>query len=318
MPIDREHDGPVTPSRAVPPTVRDLEPTVERLLRRHLGAARQWYPHEYVPWELGRDIDTTRPWRPDDSTLSPAAAAALFVNLLTEDNLPSYFAALRTPGSDGVWADWAGRWTAEEGRHAIVIRDYVTVTRAVDPCALERARMQQVSKGWRAPFDDIVELVVYAALQELATRIAHRNTGKLIDDPCGVEIMNRVAADENLHHLFYRDLAAAAIDIDPSRTVSAIDKTVRSFAMPGTGIPDFATHARVMAAAGVYDYAIHLDQVVRPVVLQHWRLEQLTGLDAAADAAREHTVRHIDRLARVAARAASPRGGERAVVRTAT
>ena len=39
---------------------------------------------------------------------------------------------------DGAWVNWVGRWTAEEGRHAIVLRDYLTVTRNIDPVLLVR------------------------------------------------------------------------------------------------------------------------------------------------------------------------------------
>ena len=40
------------------------------------------------------------------------------------------------------------RWTAEEGRHAFCIRDYLLVTRGVDPEELERARMQTMETGF--------------------------------------------------------------------------------------------------------------------------------------------------------------------------
>ena len=70
------------------------------------------------------------------------------------------------------------RWTAEEGRHSIVLRDYLTVTRAIDPVALERARMAQVERGEVPQPDSTPDTMVYVALQELATRIAHHNTGK--------------------------------------------------------------------------------------------------------------------------------------------
>ena len=136
---------------------------------------------------------------------------------------------------------WTLRWTAEEGRHAIVIRDYLTVTRAIDPVALERARMNQGRRAaWCPSPTKLADGLVYVALQELATRIAHRNTGKLLDDRVGHDVMARVAADENLHHLFYRDLTTTAIELDPSRMVMAIERQVCDFAMPGTGIPDFA------------------------------------------------------------------------------
>src|SRR5207253_2765184 len=150
-------------------------------------------------------------------------------------------------------------------------------TRAVDPVALERERMGQVSTGEVPEFDSIADALVYTTLQELATRISHRNTGLMLDDPSGRAVMARVAADENLHHLFYRDLASAAIERDPSQMVLAMDRVVRAFAMPGTGIPDFASRARTMAKAGVYDFAMHHDQILVPVVVHRWGLTRLTG-----------------------------------------
>ena len=115
-----------------------------------------------------------------------------------------------------------------------------------------------------------VDTLVYVALQELATRISHRNTGNLLDDEAGYKVMARVAADENLHYLFYRDLVSAALEVDPSGTVCAIERQVRTFEMPGAGIPDFAAHATAIAAAGIYDLVLHHDQVLVPVVLRHW------------------------------------------------
>jgi acyl-[acyl-carrier-protein] desaturase len=286
----------------------ELEPFVASLLERHLAGAREWFPHELVPWSRGRDFTEGEAWQSDPG-VSPAAASALFVNLLTEDNLPHYFRTINGLfGPNEAWGAWSRRWTAEEGRHAIVIRDYLTVTRALDPIELERGRMAQVSKGAVPEPTSLADLLVYATLQELATRIAHFNTGKLLNDEAGGRIMARVAADENLHHLFYRDLTSAALAIDPSAVVGAIDRQVRHFAMPGTGIPDFAHHARAIAAAGVYDVAAHHDQILVPVVLRHWRLDRLQGLKVAAEQARERLLHHIDRVGRIARHAlARPR-----------
>jgi acyl-[acyl-carrier-protein] desaturase len=176
------------------------------------------------------------------------------------------------------------------------------VTRALDPVALERARMRQVCSGSVPVFDDVTDALIYTTLQELATRISHRNTGKLLTDPMGVAIMNRVASDENLHHLFYRDLASAAIELAPSDMVRAIDRVVRNFAMPGTDIADFAEHARTMAKAGVYSLAIHHDQILVPIVLQRWALTEIRGLDDSAEQARERVLRYMTRLAKVSRR----------------
>jgi acyl-[acyl-carrier-protein] desaturase len=58
----------------------ELEPVAERLLDRYLAMAKEWIPHEYVPWSLGRDFDT-EPWTPDQPRLTGVAQAAFEVNL---------------------------------------------------------------------------------------------------------------------------------------------------------------------------------------------------------------------------------------------
>ncbi|MBL8945220.1 MAG: acyl-ACP desaturase, partial [Myxococcales bacterium] len=70
----------------------ELEPVVARELDRHLAAAREWMPHEYVPWSLARDFDGPmggQAWDVSQSSMSAVVRTALVVNLLTEDNLPS-------------------------------------------------------------------------------------------------------------------------------------------------------------------------------------------------------------------------------------
>ena len=251
--------------------LRELEGTVEQLFARHLDTTKEWFPHEHIPYGRGRDATPDEQWSEFDADLGgvqidDAVRSSLIVNLLTEDNLPYYFRTIeRVFGPDGAWGAWARRWTAEEGRHSMAIYGYLMVTRAVDPRALERARMAQVSGGLIPEPVSAADGFVYVALQELATRIAHRNTGRLVGDPAGYDVMMRVAADENLHYLFYRDLAQAAIELDPSTMVPAIERQVLGFEMPGGGIPGFASHAAAIAKAGVYDLVIHHEQILVPV-----------------------------------------------------
>jgi acyl-[acyl-carrier-protein] desaturase len=146
--------------------------------------------------------------------------------------------------------------------------------------------------------------VLYLAMQELATRISHHNTGKLIDDPAGQEVMKRVAFDENFHYLFYRDLATAAFDLDPSAMMLALEAELLAFSMPGTGIPGFAAHARAISRAGIYDFRVHHEQILVPVVLRHWAVASRTDLTAEAARARDAIVAHVDKVGRVAARLA--------------
>ncbi len=295
--------------------LKEIEPVAEELWNRHLGMAKEWFPHEMVPYSRGKDYVSGEQWSDSDSDfgadrnkMSDAVRGSLFVNLLTEDNLPYYSRDInRLFGNDGAYGEWGRNWTAEEGRHSIVIRDYLTVTRAIDPVALERGRMQQVRGGQVPAPLDLYEAIAYVSMQELATRIAHRNTGKAIEDPVGEAIMSRVGNDENLHYLFYRDLTSAAIEVEPSCMVIGIERAVRTFAMPGTGIPEFEKLSREIARAGIYDLLIHHDQILQPVVIRHWKIEQLTGLTDEAEKARDALLKRIDRVGKVGAKMAAER-----------
>jgi len=277
-----------------------LAPAASKLLDRHLATANEWFPHELVPWERAGSPAGSGP------VVGPGVASALLVNLLTEDNLPFYLAGLTgAMGAVEPWWDWVRRWTAEEMRHATVIRDYVLVSRCLDPFELERTRMAHVCGSEIPTAPTLLDAFVYLALQELATRIAHRNTGDALSDPAGKRVMARVAADENLHFLFYRDLVVEAMAVDPSGVVLAIERQTRTFAMPGVRIPGFAAHARAIAAAKIFSAEILLEQVLVPVVLRQWRLEDVGPLTPEAELARDRTFAFFERLERIARRRAA-------------
>jgi acyl-[acyl-carrier-protein] desaturase len=276
----------------------ELEPTVTQNLDRHLDTAKEWMPHEFVPWSQGRDFADLggEPWSVEQSTLSPIARTALEVNLLTEDNLPSYHREVeRAFGRDSAWGTWVNRWTAEEGRHAFCIRDYLLVTRGVDPAELERARMQTMETGFDSGDKPLLHVCAYVSFQELATRISHRNTGRYTEDPIAEQLLARVAMDENLHMIFYRNLVSAALELAPNETMRAITDEVMGFEMPGSIIPGFARKAVQIAKAGIYDLRIHHDDVVMPLVRQ-WGVLDLEGLDADGERARHELADFLDAL----------------------
>ena len=251
----------------------DLEPVVEANLNRHLATAKEWFPHEYVPWSQGSNFDGVldgKAWEPSQSKLSDVARTSLIVNLLTEDNLPSYHHEIALLfGRDGAWGTWVHRWTAEEGRHGTAIRDYLHTTRAVDPVALERARMRHMATGFASDYDNgILNSIAYVTFQELATRVAHRNTGRISGDPVCDQLLARVAQDENLHMLFYRNLLGAAFELAPKVAMRAVTDVVKSFQMPGHTIDNFTRKSVQIAMAGIYDLRIHHDEVIAPILRQ--------------------------------------------------
>ncbi len=271
--------------------IRDLEPAVAIELERHISTTKNWYPHEYVPWSEGRTFAgplNGDAWEAKDSRLTTVAQDSLILNLMTEDNLPSYHTEIANSMSrDGAWNTWINRWTAEEARHSIVLRDYLMATRGVDPDELEDLRMAHMQVGYQTPFpNDMLHTVAYVTFQELATRISHRNTGRISNDAICEGMLARVALDENLHMLFYRNLLAEALKLEPNHAMRAITDVLLNFQMPGAGMPGWGRKSVQIALAGIYDLQLHLEDVVMPV-LRAWGIFELTTLTGDGAAARD-------------------------------
>ncbi|MEI8055955.1 MAG: acyl-ACP desaturase [Actinomycetes bacterium] len=271
--------------------VLDLEPVAAAELERHLSIAKEWFPHEYVPWGQGTNFDGIyegTEWDVEQSPVDGVARTALVVNLLTEDNLPSYHRALSdVVGRDSAWGEWIHRWTAEEARHGIAMRDYMVVTRAVDPVALERERMDHMSRGFdSANATHVLMSMGYVSFQELATRISHRNTGLHSKDEGLNRLLARIAADENLHMLFYRNVMSAAFDLAPDAAMVAVANIAEDFAMPGNEVEGFTRRSVAIALAGIYDLRIHHDEVMSPV-LRAWNVWDRTDFGPVGEQARD-------------------------------
>jgi acyl-[acyl-carrier-protein] desaturase len=281
--------------------LHELAEPAAALFERHLGATKTWYPFEDVPFDAARTVTSDTPWSPNEYPLPDGVRSALIVNLLTEDNLPYYTnELLSVVPTDHPLSEWSRRWTAEEWRHSSAMRDWMLATRAVDPYQLEDDRMAQMSGGEVPHAPNAAEMFAYVSFQELATQVAHRNTGRHLDrERQGKLVMSKIAGDEGLHHAFYRDLVDAALRIDPSYLMVSIQRQLRSFRMPGTGIPGFADHELAIASAGIFDANQFLENVVRPT-LAAWKLEAVEGLNDVGLRARDSIRRTVDALARLA------------------
>ncbi|EGD53611.1 acyl-ACP desaturase [Gordonia neofelifaecis] len=299
--------------------LKELEPTAEANVNRHLKTARDWNPHDYVPWDEGKNYAALggTDYAPEDSHLDEVAKAAMITNLLTEDNLPSYHRVIAENFSmDSAWGHWVGRWTAEEDRHGIAMRDYLVVTRGVDPVALEQARMIHMTNGYDpmlAAADRAEEMkangeevgllhsVAYVTFQELATRVSHRNTGKACNDPIADRMLQRIAADENLHMIFYRNICGAGMDLSPDQTLRAVTDIVTNFQMPGAGMPNFRRHGVLMAKHGIYDLRQHLEEVIQPV-LRKWDVFGRNDFGPAGEKTRDELAAFLEQLDKDATR----------------
>lgn len=272
-------------------------------LDRHIEAANEWFPHEFIPWDEGTNFAQLggREWDASQSRLPPLARDAMVLNLLSEDNLPSYHyeVSVRAEGVPAM-QEWIHRWTAEENRHAIAMRDYLVVTRAVDPRLLEQMRMAHMTTGWRR--DDhsqtkqnVVAGMTYTAMQELATRISHRNTGRACADPVADAMLGQIARDENLHMLFYRNVIARTIELAPDQAIEGIVRTMETFEMPGVKVDGFRNMAVKMAWGNIYNVVQHRNEVVLPLI-RHWNLLHRSDYSPRGEVWRDRLNMHLEDL----------------------
>jgi len=219
--------------------------------------------------------------------LEPVAEAGMNQHLAATRNWNPHDYVPWSDGSD-YGALGGHDWSLDESRHGIALRDYLVVTRAVDPNALEMARIGQVTAGFSPGQqgqgsvrpETMLDALVYVTFQELATRVSHRNTGRACDEPIADQLLKRVSADENLHMIFYRGVGAAAMDIAPDAAMQSVCRILKNFQMPGFTIPNFRRNAVKIAVGGIYDLRQHLDEVVLPV-LRYWRIferDDFTGV----------------------------------------
>ncbi|WP_369028105.1 acyl-ACP desaturase, partial [Nocardia farcinica] len=143
----------------------------------------------------------------------------------------------------------------------------------------------------------VLDQVAYVTIQELATRISHRSTGRVCEDPIADRMLQRIAADENLHMMFYRNVTAAAFDIAPDQTMESVTHIVKTFSMPGTGMPNWRRNGVLMVKHGIYDLRQHLDEVVLPV-LRIWNVFKRNDFTARGERSREELGEYMEKLTR--------------------
>lgn len=290
-PVDSERDMELT---------EELRGPVEEYFDRHMSSRKDWYIHEEIPLDGARDYRDD-PWSADDYPMPPGVREAVLVNLLTEDNLPWYTHLIAGLTSEShPLHGWARRWTAEEDSHSNAMRSWILPTRALDPVLLEDSRMQQLQGAEVPRMKTVSEMLAYTSFQELATGVAHRNVAKELrqidrmpGEPqrYGGVVMARLAGDEGHHHKFYRDVAKAGLEIDPSTMLIAISHQLRRFRMPGTGIPHFAEYEKSIASAGIYDVRAFRDEVVKPT-LGHWAIDTISDEKLSVEAQKARAAIH--------------------------
>lgn len=286
--------------------LEDIKEPVTELIEQHEVATKDWDPADFIPYNQARTYSEDQPWSPGDYPLDDRYRDALYVNLATEDNLPKYFEEINSHAPAGhPLGYWANLWTFEESRHVDLIANWARATRALDPKQLMEERKQQMLHGESPHAPTSIELFAYASLQELATAVSHRGVIPFLDkEHGGQRAMGRIARDEQHHYDFYSGALKAALQVDPSAAMMALDRQLRHFAMPGKeGIKDFEERSATMDQIGVYGLRLHLNKVVEPT-LNLLEIDSVTRMDDSGEYARQRIHRYHKILSSVVMREA--------------
>ena len=252
----------------------ELEPVVDHELSRHLNSEELWYAHDYVPFDEGENFAFLggEDWDPSSVTLPKNVTDALEILLITKDNLAGYHRELVEHFIlEDKWGRWLGRWTAEEHLHAIAIRNYLVVTREIDPTANEDVRVEHVQKGYRADKYSQIETLVFMAYFERAHAVFTRNLEAQIDDPTLKTLVGRIARDEERHEEFFANLVSHLLQTHRDETVAAIGARAAGLHVIGADIDAYQDKVVVVAEAGIFD-----DAALRTVIsdrIKAWGLD---------------------------------------------
>jgi acyl-[acyl-carrier-protein] desaturase len=287
--------------------LRELEPSLEGLLSNLKPVDDCWQPSDLLP-VMGSETwrDEVESLRGEAARLTDEMIVVLAGNIVTEEALPSYLAAINrdhvggaagTSGTDShAWARWSRQWTAEEKRHGDVTRTYLYLTGRANMKAVERTVQHLLRNGFDTNAEgDPYRGMGYAAFQEHATKRAWSQLGQLAGN-VGAPLLRRicgvVAADEARHERVYVGLLREALRLDPVGALEALEATLcGGVIMPARSMTDgrdsqlFSRFAGVVHRIGVFtlsDYAESLAQLIETL-----GLSSLAGLAGEAERARE-------------------------------
>lgn len=285
-----------------------------------------WQPSDFLPDFHNPEVfEEVKLLQKRAEGIPDTVLASLVGNMITEEALPSYqtyFNLLegineeRSLVSPTGWVRWSKAWTAEENRHGDLLNKYLYLTGRVDMKAVERTIHRLITNGFDPKSEsDPYQAMIYTSFQERATKISHVNTGKLADK-AGDSVLSRIcktiAGDEARHEKAYKSFMSRIFEIDPNGAIVAFEKMMRKqIVMPavlmgegGNNPTLYKDFSEITQKVGIYtgwDYARIIDHLVGL-----WKIEALTGLDAAAAKAQEYLSNLADRYMKVADRMKAP------------
>ena len=297
-----------------------MESHVEKTLQFLKPVEKIWQPSDMLPGLSTPDwkekLDETREM---SRCLSDDILVVLVGDMITEEALPSYQSELgRFEGFQGTsgtsespWARWSRGWTAEENRHGDILNRYLAYTGRVNMRSVEVTIQRLIRNGFDTGGDgNAYKGFVYTSFQERATKISHRNVGRVATaqgDPTLAKICNQIANDEARHEEGYKSFMDRIFEIDPLGAIVAFGDVMKKMVvMPARLMDDgetedlydkFMTVAQKLKVYTTIDYADIIDHL-----MNRWKISALSGLSGDAAKAQDFLGGLSDRYRKLAGR----------------
>ncbi|UOQ68120.1 acyl-ACP desaturase [Hymenobacter volaticus] len=302
---------------------------IEPFLRNNLGTFLKsvedsWQPSDFLPdSRLDTFFDEVKLLRERAGELSYDLLAVLIGDTITEEALPNYEAWFHELDDldrdrDNGWAQWIRGWTAEENRHGDLLNRYLYLSGRVNMREFEASTQHLIADGFDlGTAHDPYRAFVYTSYQEAATNLSHRRVGTLArkaGDASLSKLCGMIAGDEARHARVYQTFVEKIFEVDPSEMMLAFEDMMRKkIVMPAhymreLGVEMGKTFGHFTDAAqrlGVYTSQDYTD--ILEGLITTWKVDQATGLNSAAEKARDYIMALPNRLRRVADRMPVPK-----------
>lgn len=316
--------------------IEDFEPIVDEMVDKILleTGDKAWQPQDYLP-DMSKDnwMEVVKDLREQSDGISDELFVVLVGDMVTEEALPTYQTLLNTfEGCDdpigttpSAWARWSRGWTSEENRHGDLLNKYMYLTGRCDMRSVEVTIQHLITTGFNpGARKDPYRGFIYTSFQERATKISHGNVGKLAKiegDKNLQRICAKIAGDEGRHEKAYQRFSTEILKRDPDGFLEEFGDMMRGqIVMPAELMTDgkdpnlYENFSGVAQRLGVYtalDYADIIEHLV-----QHWDLENLTGLSSEGEKEQEYLCRLPKRFRKLAERSMNKKKDEEPVRRS--
>jgi acyl-[acyl-carrier-protein] desaturase len=240
-----------------------LETDLSRLYREFFNRAER-----RRRWSLTDDI----PWVDCNPHLSPAIADVVESFMAVEMYLPDYVGAamqMLRPSRACTW--FYANWGYEESKHSLALNDWLLRSGHRSEEQLADLESRVFAGRWNMPHNNVVAMLGYAMVQELATGLIYRNLRRVVDlegDLALSRVLNYLSVDEQAHHSFFLRAVQLFLEHDRAGTLRQLHSVLHQFAMPAIHeLADSRTRLVAIQELHVFDHEHYLHQVYEPILV---------------------------------------------------